>query len=60
MACPTHESPDDDSNNLVFIYDEMCDILEVCIRLHYPRRPPAQYIISVKPARSEATWRLVK
>jgi len=27
-------------------------------RLHYQRRP-AQYIISAKPARSEATWRLV-
>jgi len=26
--------------------------------LHYPRRP-AQYIISIKPARSEATWQLV-
>ena len=29
-----------------------------CYRLHYPRRP-AQYITSVKPARSEATWQLV-
>jgi len=29
-----------------------------CYRLHYPRRP-AQYIASVKPARSDATWRLV-
>ena len=27
-----------------------------CYRLHYPRRP-AQYIINVKPARSEAGWR---
>jgi len=26
--------------------------------LHYPRRP-AQYIISIKPARSKATWQLV-
>ena len=30
-----------------------------CYRPHYPRRP-AQYITSVKPARSEATWQLVK
>jgi len=29
-----------------------------CFRLHYPRLP-AQYIIIVKPSRSEATWRLV-
>jgi len=29
-----------------------------CYRLHYPRRP-VQYIISFKPARSEATWRFV-
>jgi len=35
-----------------------CDNCRHRYRLHYPRRP-AQYIISVKPERSEATWRLV-